>query len=63
MSTGLDTNPVMPAWTAASESSLKELAVMAMMGMELPAGSALARIRLVASRPSITGMRISIRIT
>ena len=36
---------------------------MATMGMELPSGSVLDRIRLVASRPSITGMRISIRIT
>ena len=59
-STGLVTCPFMPASMQRLRSSAKALAVMASMGTDLPASMAL--ILRVASKPSMTGICISIKI-
>ena len=62
ISSGLLTWVFIPAARAAEISSLKALAVVAMMGIVRASGCSEARICLVASCPSITGICTSIRI-
>ena len=60
-SMGLPRWPFMPAERTRWRSSSKALAVMATMGMRASLGSVRARIALVASMPSMTGIWMSMR--
>ena len=62
-SRGLERCSFTPASPLRWMSSEKALAVMAMMGTVLASGRSMARMRRVASRPSISGIITSIRIT